>query len=108
MEKLKEKEDFLVYKPSDKFQRFLESVDGDDLKKFLKELVIYSESNYSEVAKRVNWLLNRIKPDIAELVPTGSLVGDDGNWRFYLSGNNLTVQRKESGAWVTKWSFESS
>ncbi len=108
MDKLKEKETFLTYKPGDDFKKFLDSIKGDDIIKFLKQMVIWQEENYSEITKRVNWLLNRVKSGIVELVPSGSLVGDDGNWRFYLSGNNLTVQRKESGTWTTKWTYEPS
>ena len=96
MEHLKETERFKIFE------------EDDDLVDFLREFVIWVEDLHSDKVERINWLLNRIKPDAAELIPSGSLVGDDGNWRFYLSGNNLTVQRKESGTWVTKWTYEPS
>ena len=31
--------------------------------------------------------------------------GTNGSWRFFRSGNNLLVQRRESGSWVTKHTF---
>ncbi len=102
MEKLKQKEDFLTYKPSDKFEKFLRSVDGDDFIRFLKRLVIYSEDNYSEIAKRVNWLLSRVGADYVEVVKDGNLIGDNGNYRVRIVDDNLETQRKEAGVWVKK------
>lgn len=29
----------------------------------------------------------------------------DGSWRFTVSGNNLLVERRESGVWVEKSAF---
>lgn len=29
----------------------------------------------------------------------------DGSWRFYVSGENLVVEKRESGVWVEKGSF---
>jgi hypothetical protein len=29
----------------------------------------------------------------------------DGSWRISVSGTTLLVQRRESSAWVTKWTF---
>lgn len=44
-----------------------------------------------------------------EIVSTGAvLLGDpttDGSWRMVRSGNNLQVERRESGAWVAKGVF---
>jgi len=41
-----------------------------------------------------------------EIVSTGAFyIGDnatDGSWRFIRSGNNLVIERRESGSWVTK------
>jgi len=31
--------------------------------------------------------------------------GTDGSWRFIIVGNDLSVQRRESGVWVEKGSF---
>lgn len=76
--------------------------DKIDLEKWLADFQSWVENLFSEIAKKINWLLDRIKIGIIEIVPSGSAIGDDGNWRIYINGNNLEFQRKESGTWVKK------
>ena len=45
------------------------------------------------------------------VVPSGSFLyfGDsstNGSWRIYVSGVNLVVEKRESGLWVEKGSFQ--
>ena len=46
--------------------------------------------------------------ETAELIAPGNVAGQNGNWRFAISGVNLEVEKKESGSWVQKWTFEPS
>ena len=36
-----------------------------------------------------------------ELVKEGNVVGDDGNWRRIIVGNDIKLQQKVSGIWKT-------
>jgi len=83
VEHLKEKISLVTYDPK-----------TDDLEEWAKKLVIDLENSYSEVAKRVNWLLERIKAD--------------GNWRIKVVGTNLEFQKKISGTWTKKGAITSS
>jgi len=45
------------------------------------------------------------------IVGTHVYFGDttsEGSWRMYVSGNNLVVERRESGVWVEKSAFLAS
>ena len=52
--------------------------------------------------------------DTSELSPLGAVGGDwirigadsDGSWRFYIDSNNLLLQKKESGVWSLKDTYE--
>ncbi len=90
MEHLKEIERFTIYE------------EEDDLVEFLRKLVIWLEGLHSDKVKRINWLLNRVGADYAEIVKEGNLIGDNGNWRVRIVGDNLESQRKESGTWTKK------
>lgn len=41
-----------------------------------------------------------------EFIVDGNNPGDDGNWLLIISGDDFIVQRRESAAWVDKWTFE--
>lgn len=57
---------------------------------------------WAPISRRINWLLDRIKDDTVEIVAAESEPEDNGNWRLYISGTDLLIQRKESGTWTTK------
>jgi len=56
-------------------------------------------AHYLDIKRIYN---NEISTDSIEFVKTGNLIGDDDNWRIIMIGNNLELQRKESGTWVKK------
>jgi hypothetical protein len=67
------------------------------------QLVLWiKRSIYRIFSRRVNWLLDRIKDDTIEIVQADQEIATDGNWRLFISGNDLLIQRLESGTWTTK------
>jgi len=61
--RVKETERFKVYK------------EEDDLRKFLRDLVIWNEKTYAELAGRVNWLIDRdeFRDDVGDVFIDGTL-----------------------------------
>ena len=91
MDKLKTTETFSNIRPEEKTRKYLSSM-----------LLWIEQKIFFRVSKRVNWILDRVKDDTVEIVPSGSIVEDDGNWRLTISGTDLLIQKKESGVWTTK------
>ncbi len=60
---------------------------------------------YKIVSRRINWLLDRVKDDSFEITASDAAIEADGNWRLFISGTDLLIQRRESGAWVTKFTI---
>lgn len=104
MEKLKEKEGFITYKPSKQFEELLEKVKAGDFLKFLKDFVAYAEDFYVEIAKRVNWILGTDgsatwnpgsiangAEEAKEITVTGAVLGDFAIASFSLDVSDLTL-----------------
>lgn len=69
-------------------------------------LVRWIESEvYSIASRRINWILDRIIDGGIEFPPDGSGPGDDGNWRFLVSGDEFITQKRVSSAWVNVHTF---
>lgn len=60
MDRLKQKNRFKIYKAGDKFSDFLKRIDALNLIDYLRDFVVYAENFYSDITKRVNWLLGRL------------------------------------------------
>jgi len=80
----------LAIRDIDEVQTFAE------LKAHLREVFETLKTNHKA-------MYNDIKTKEAVHVTVGGV-----NWRFKVVGNNLEVQRKESGTWNTKFTFEPS
>ena len=74
----------------------------EDLEKFFGKLLSWIERRiFNRISKRVNWILDRIKNDAHEIVKDGNEIGEEGNWREVISGDNLLKQRHDGSNWVT-------
>ena len=72
-------------------------------------LVQWIESRiYRIISRRINCLLDRILSEGLELIVDGNEPGGDGNWRITISGDDLLVQKRISGAWDTGHTFSGS
>lgn len=59
MDKLKQTEKFKIWEPVEKRGKVLTRESIEDLERFLKDFVVWNEKNWSELVKRINWLLDR-------------------------------------------------
>ena len=65
----------------------------EDVKRFLRELTTGLQEQHRalhndlQVQDAVNFLVNGVR------------------WRITVSGDDLVVQRRDSGKWTTKWTF---
>lgn len=57
---------------------------------------------FAPISRRINWLLDRIKDDSFQITAADAVIDADGNWQELISGTDFLIQRRESGAWVTK------
>jgi len=72
-------------------ERFKTYEDEDDLIKYLKDLVVWNEKTYSDVAGRVNWLIDR-----DEFGAGVKLIGDEESVIWY--NGDYTWAEKASGS----------
>ncbi len=106
MEHLKDTEKFIVYKKKldvSDAARNKDLIDVEEnLSLYISKLVSWIERFiFNRISKRVNWLLDRIKNDAHEIVKDGNKIGEEGNWRDIISGDNLLKQRHDGSDWVT-------
>jgi uncharacterized membrane-anchored protein len=96
MDALKEKEQFKTYKP------------GDDLSKYLKDLVTWVEKKvYDETTKRVNWIVTRQRDGVLELT-NSQAIDQDGNWRLRIVNDDLQIERRIAGTWTKAFKISGS
>lgn len=74
--------------------------EGDDIEKFLNDLVDFVERE-TYLARKVNFLLTRVNDQKFEFVASGNKDKDeDGNWRIIESSGDLQFQKRVSGTWT--------
>ena len=56
---------------------------------------LYSRSVYA-----INFLLSNTNDGFHEIIFSGNVAGDNGNWRIDISTGNFVIQKRISGAWV--------
>ena len=74
----------------------------DESRTFSKQNIAQEvEEMWYHFAERINFLVDRIEENWAEIVKPGNSVGDDGNWRVTCdSDGDLQIQLKVSGTWT--------
>ena len=85
MERLKETERYRTFK------------EGDDFVEYQRKFLIWVEKQYSEIAKRVNWLL---EPRYMEITN-----GTDKWQIIIISNGDLEVQKWDGSAWGRSTTF---
>lgn len=74
--------------------------EGDDIEKFLDDLVKFVEREIYQ-ARKINFLLTRVNDQKFEFVASGNKDKDeDGNWRIIESSGDLQFQKRVNGVWV--------
>lgn len=72
-------------------------------------LVMWIENKIYEIcSRRINWLLRRVLTEGYEFIVEGNEPGDDGNWQIIINGDDLIIQKRVSGAWITTNTFAGS
>lgn len=66
----------------------------NDFAKVISDVARNSYDDFTQLALQV----------VVDTVYLGD-INTDGSWRFIKSGNNLSIQRRESGIWVEKTSI---
>ena len=56
----------------------------------------------SALSDAIDTLTTAVVGEEFEILASGNSVGDDGNWKFMVDGNDLELYKKISGSWVTK------
>lgn len=106
MDRIKELNRFIIHKRIETEDYSPQSISKelDGLIKHNKTLVVWIESFYKQLAKRINWLINNSTSSAGASVYIGNSE-TDGSWRLYKSDGNLLVQKRISGTWTTqaKW-----
>lgn len=90
MEHLKDTEKFIVYK------------EEEDLPTYVSKLVSWIERFiFNRISKRVNWVLDRQKDDSFEITKDGNTIGEEGNWRRRIDGDDFVTERHDGSDWIT-------
>jgi len=80
----------------------------NDLQEYSTNFSRWMSSLYRTISTRINWLLNRVVNEGFEYIVDGSGPGDNGNWFVSISGDDLIVQKRIAGEWVTHSIFDAS
>lgn len=92
-------------------KKFPEMRKGEDQIAYINRLVVFILTNYRELIKRINWLLDRVRVTlessedgarymVVEFIAPGKTRNDDGNWRFILKPDDVQLQMRRSGTWI--------
>jgi len=88
-------------------EQYPEAKEDEELPSYSRGILRWLEDDiWFPISRRINWLLDRVKDNTLEIIKEGSVAGDDGNWRFFIDGDDLKTQRRESGTWVSKGTFQ--
>ena len=71
-----------------------------EVKSYLEKMLKWiQDSIYYKIAKRINWLLDRIQYDYHEITKSGNTVSLSGNYRHYISGDDIILQKHDGTQW---------
>lgn len=75
--------------------------DKEGLRRYLGRLQQDIEKRDQEIARRLNWLLERIETVHVEMVAEGNTgIEQDGNWKLLLRNGDFFIQKRVSGTWT--------
>ena len=84
-------------------EQFPAAMEDEKLPEYSARLLRWIEKElFFRISSRINFILDRVNDDFIEFVQDGNEIGDDGNWRIIINGNDLEMQRRESGTFVKK------
>ena len=112
MEHLKDKEKFRIIKENEEQPPHFEGKETTPyfkksvLVRYFEKLIFWLEVHiYNRIAKRVNWLLDRMKDDSFEITKDGYPINSNGNFKIEREGDNWEVKIKSGGTWTTVFIF---